>query len=163
MKPLQVSLEKLLREEIRLTGQLTAEALELETRDDMIRVGGPLAYALRVNRISDELLVEGSLEMELHCTCVRCLRPVRHLIRLQAWHCVVPLTGPERAIPEGDLVDLTPYVRDDIVLSFPLHPLCEPGCPGLLHSESGGRGIPDPAQGWGSLSVWSKLDELNLG
>ncbi|MGA4642973.1 YceD family protein [Limisphaera sp. 4302-co] len=162
MKPLQVSLERLVREDIRLAGTLTAEELELETRDAMIAVGGPLRYALQVSRVSHDLLLEGRLELELDCTCVRCLRPVRHRVLLEQWRCVVPLTGPERAIPEGDLVDLTPYVRDDILLAFPLHPLCEPGCPGLLHSEPGRAALADPWKGWAAPSVWSKLDELNL-
>ncbi|MCS7091332.1 MAG: YceD family protein [Verrucomicrobiota bacterium] len=162
MKPLQVSLERLLREEIRLAGHLTAEALELETRDELIRVAGPLTYALRVSRVSDDLVVEGSLALDLDCTCVRCLRAMTYRVSLPTWRCVVPLTGPEQAVREGDLVDLTPYVRDDIVLAFPLHPLCEPGCPGVLYSEPNG-GHASGAGGWSnSPSVWSKLDELKL-
>ncbi|NGO39614.1 hypothetical protein G4L39_09430 [Limisphaera ngatamarikiensis] len=162
MKPLQVSLERLVREEVRLAGTLTAEELELETRDAMIAVAGPLRYAFQVTRVTNDLLLEGRLEIELDCTCVRCLRPVRHRVLLEDWRCVVPLTGPERVIPEGDVVDLTPYVRDDILLAFPLHPLCEPGCPGLLHSESGRAASTGFQEGWGAPSVWSKLDELNL-
>jgi uncharacterized metal-binding protein YceD (DUF177 family) len=162
MKALQVNLEHLVRREFRLEGVLAVEELDIDTRDEMIRLGGPLRYVLEVSRVSDELLVQGSLEMELQCTCVRCLRPTVHWIRLRDWRCAIPLTGPERVIPEGDLVDLTPYVREDIVLAFPLHPLCEPGCPGLLHSEPGRASSSHSLEGLAPPSVWSKLDELKL-
>lgn len=162
MKPLQVNLEHLVRREVRLQGQLAVEALDIDTRDEMIRLGGPLLYELEVSRVTDELVVQGTLELELDCTCVRCLRPVVHRVRLSNWQCVIPLTGPERVIPEGDLVDLTPFVREDILLAFPLHPLCEPGCPGLPYSEPGRARSPQSLDGLASPSVWSKLDELEF-
>ena len=37
---------------------------------------------------------------------------------------------------ENDCVDLTPFVREDILLEFPQHPLCKPDCGGLKTSQT---------------------------
>ena len=43
----------------------------------------------------------------------------------------LPLEGEEEVPVINDCVDLTPYMREDILLAFPQHPLCEPDCGGL--------------------------------
>ncbi len=41
-----------------------------------------------------------------------------------------------KAVPiKNDCVDLTPWVREDILLGFPQHPLCRPDCGGLKESQ----------------------------
>jgi uncharacterized metal-binding protein YceD (DUF177 family) len=61
----------------------------------------------------------------------------------------------------NDCVDLTPYLREDIFLAFPQHPLCGLQCDGLAKPQkdvkSGGAGGPGAA-----ASVWAELDELKL-
>jgi len=61
------------------------------------------------------------------------------------------------------LLDLTPYAREDILLAFPQHPLCDPGCRGLPQKSSG---EPVNANNTGhneaDLSAWAELDKLKL-
>ena len=63
----------------------------------------------------------------------------------------------------NDCVDLTPYVREDILLEFPRHPLCDPECRGLPRTSigkarnSGGTG----QSGMGS-PAWAELNKLKL-
>ena len=61
---------------------------------------------------------------------------------------------------EGDFVDLTPSLREDIFLAFPQHPLCTPECQGMLRGHS----CREASEGntGGSASPWADLDKLNL-
>jgi uncharacterized metal-binding protein YceD (DUF177 family) len=58
-------------------------------------------------------------------------------------------------------VDLTPYVREDMLLEFPQYPLCKPDCRGL--EKPGTGGAKDPG-GKDELipSAWAELDKLKL-
>jgi uncharacterized metal-binding protein YceD (DUF177 family) len=63
----------------------------------------------------------------------------------------------------NDSVDLTSYLREDILLAFPQHPLCDPGCRGLPQSEM--KGVlpshgPNPLEAL--ASPWDILDKIKL-
>jgi uncharacterized metal-binding protein YceD (DUF177 family) len=63
----------------------------------------------------------------------------------------------------NDCVDLTPYVREDILLAFPQHPLCDPECGGLPDasagktSDVGGKGKTEAVS-----SAWAELNKLKF-
>ena len=160
--PLLVNLHHLGRQEVVLQGELPVAELDIETFDELIRLEQPLRYELEVEKLDQQLLVRGELGLVLQCQCVRCLKPVMHVVRLADWVCYVPLTGEDGAAVEGDCVDLTPQVREDILLAFPQHPLCAPECPGLRPADRGTANTRSAAAGTERPSVWSKLDKLRL-
>lgn len=160
--PLKVNLRHLERCEVALTGELPVEDLDIETGDDLIRLDTALRYDFRVTRMAEDLLLQGWLELDLECRCARCLEPFQYTLRLADWVCDVPLTGEERAVVEGDFVDLTPFVREDILLAFPQHPLCKPECPGLTQADPGKANTQSGAKEAACPSVWTKLDKLKL-
>jgi uncharacterized protein len=86
---------------------------------------------LEVQKLEDGLLVQGRLHLNLDCECVRCLKPFQYRLELDGWACHLPLQGEDCVAAVNDCVDLTPYVREDILLEFPRHPLCDPECRGL--------------------------------
>ena len=49
----------------------------------------------------------------------------------------------EPLVLEGDLFDLEPVLRDAVVLSLPMQPVCREDCPGLC-SQCGARLADDP-------------------
>lgn len=161
--PIHVNLRHLEEESVRLEGQLPVKELDIETRDEMICVEQPLNYRLEVQHFEGGLLIEGSLRLPLKCQCVRCLKPFIWHVELAAFTAHVPLEGEEAAPVSNDVVDLTPHIREDILLEFPQHPLCDPDCRGLLPTSDGG---PDKAKSsdqpeLGS-SAWSELNKLKL-
>jgi uncharacterized protein len=160
--PLLVNLHHLARHELVLQGELPVAELDIETFDEVIRLEQPLRYELEVEQLDQQLLVRGTLELILQCECVRCLKPVAYPLRLEDWICHVPLQGEEAAAVESDCVDLTPYVREDILLAFPQHPLCQPECPGLSPADRGRASTQSGAEGTECSSVWSELDKLRL-
>ena len=155
---LSINLRHLESHEIHLEGELSAAELDFDLRDEMIRAEQPLRYDLTVGKMDDALLVTGSLALTLDCQCVRCLKPFKQKLVLEDWACHLPLTGEEKMTVNNDCADLTPFVREDILLEFPQHPLCKPDCGGLKKSQAQKTGGEDKSK----PSAWAELDKLKL-
>ena len=158
---LHFNLRHLEENNVRLKGEISPAALELDALDEVIHANQPLSYDLEVQRLEQSVLVQGRLSLPLDCECVRCLKPVRHDLVLDGWACHVPLEGEDMAVIVNDLVDLTPYIREDIVLALPQHPLCKPECGGLAELQKPLEPGAD-AVGGAKVSPWAALDKLKL-
>jgi uncharacterized protein len=161
--PLIVNLRHLEAHNARLHGELSVEELDVDARDEVIQVNQPLHHDLEVQKVEDGLLLQGHLRLVLDCLCVRCLKPFQYPLDLKTWACHVPLEGEERAPVVNDCVDLTPFVREDILLEFPRHPLCDPQCRGLPKMSVGKA---KQTSGVGKTEVgspaWSELNKLKF-
>ena len=159
---LVVNLRHLAKHNVVLQGELPARELDIDTRDDVIRVAQPLRYDAEVQELDKSLLLRGELRLALDCVCVRCLEPFQHPLVIENWTCHVPLDGEDAAPVLNDCVDLTPYVREDILLELPRHPLCDPECRGLqrpssVKAKKSGAGLTGK-----DSSAWAELDKLKL-
>jgi uncharacterized protein len=162
MKPLAVNLRHLVKRDLRLSGEISAQELELEGLDDLVRVLGPVQYELQVEKMERSLLVRGRLTARLECQCVRCLKTFPYTIDLPGFAVDLPLEGEDAVAQEGDFVDLTPSLREDMVLAFPQHPLCEPGCSGLGKKPGPGAEALPGQESQTTSSAWAALNELKL-
>lgn len=158
---LTINLRHLDRSDIVLKGQLPVAELDLETRDDMMRANKPLKYQLEVQELDDSLLVQGKLTLLLDCECVRCLKAFEHRVEFKDWACLIPLKGEEAVKVDGDTVDLTPFLREDILLELPQHPLCKPDCGGLK-KPSVGKSKKTSASDVKTSSAWAELEKLKF-
>lgn len=160
---LSFNIRHLEQRDLHLEGELSAEELDLAGVDEMVELAEPLQYDLTVERMGDSVLVQGTLEAKLNCHCVRCLKPFEDQLELNHWARSLPLEGEESVQITNDCVDLTPYVREDILLAFPQHPLCEPECHGL---PDAGKSLHEAAsvgeQANDSSSTWSELNKLKF-
>src|SRR5690606_24496786 len=123
--PLLVNLRHLEHKNIELKGELSPEELELDQTDELIHFTKPVKYELEAQRMERNLLVHGKVQAVLDCECARCLKPFEMNLNFNDWAVHLPLTGEDKVRIESDSVDLTPYIREDILLAFPQHPLCE--------------------------------------
>jgi uncharacterized metal-binding protein YceD (DUF177 family) len=154
--PITVNLRHLEDKNVELEGEVSPKELDFGKPDEMVQPSGPLEYDLEVEKNGNNLLVHGHLHMMLDCQCVRCLRPFKYEIDLDPYDALVPLDGEDRATVSNDLVDLTPYLREDVLLAFPQHPLCKVDCdrvPELKHSKSAALS---------QKSAWDELNKLKL-
>jgi len=159
--PLLFNIRHLEGKDLRLKGELPVVELDMDLHDEVIHVDQPLAYDVRVEKLDKAILVQGSLRLPLACECVRCLKPFPHQMTLEDWTCHLPLEGEEKIEVTNDVVDLTPYVREDILLAFPQHPLCEPECRGLADRKD--RASGSARESMLTSSAWAELDKLKLG
>ena len=108
---------------------------------DLIGVpeGVPLAIDVRLESVTEGVLVTGSVSAPLHGQCGRCLEPVVDemvvdVCELFAYpDSITDETTEKDEIyrVENDRVDFEPVVRDVVVLGLPWTPLCRPDCAGL--------------------------------
>lgn len=132
-----------------LKGEEECPIPELEGEE--IRCAGPLHYNIDVGVSSDALWANGSLKQAVEMRCVACLEKFIYEINVPGFALHMDLTGPE-------VVDLTPFIREEILLNLPAHPHCD---------RDGGRvckaahtRIAD--QDAKRKSDWSALDRLKL-
>ena len=159
LMPVLVNLRHLEDKNVELDGELSPQELEFEGVDEMIHPREPLHYNLEVEKNGSNLLISGSVKMTLDCECVRCLKPFKHDILLEPYDLLVPLEGEDKAKVDNDVVDLTPYLREDTLLAFPQHPLCEADCDRLPPIKENKQAATS-AQG--QKSAWDELNKLKL-
>ena len=160
--PLLVNLRHLEQRNLTLEGEIPPAELEVDSRDEMIRVSQPLRYRLEAQLVEHSLLIRGKLALILDCLCVRCLKRFAHRLILSDFVSHLPLTGEEAATVSGDCVDLTPYLREDTLLEFPQHPVCKPGCHGLPLKNTGKKKSSGAAGAKSHSTAWADLDKLKF-
>ena len=101
--------------------------------------GAPLAFELRLESVTEGVLVTGSASGPLTGECGRCLDPVSDELvvdfcELFAYRdSATDRTTEQDEVHrlDGDYLDVEPVVRDAVVLGLPFTPLCRPDCAGL--------------------------------
>jgi uncharacterized protein len=159
---LTVNLRHLIRDSICLEGELPVAELELDMHDEMVQAKRSLRHDLEVQLLNQNLLVRGTLQLTLDCECVRCLKPFQHKIELTDWACHLPLEGDDRVAVVDDSVDLTPFIREDFLLAFPAHPVCDPECGGLTGKPNGSKKNKATRSAPAGPSAWAELDKLKF-
>ncbi len=89
-----------------------------ELAKDGIRCIGPLHYNLDLGISEGALWANGTLKQAIEVSCVSCLEKFVHEINVPAFALHTELHGPET-------VDLTPFIREDILLNVPAYPHCD--------------------------------------
>ena len=146
-----------------MKGEVPVEELDLDVHDEVIRTRQPLRYELEAQKVEDGVLVQGDLHLTLDCECVRCLKPFQYPLNLRGWACLLPLKGEDAVPVANDCVDLTPAVREDILLELPQHPLCERECGGLPKMSAARAKSKNPAgKNETASAAWAELNKLKL-
>ena len=156
---LKINLRHLEEHGLHLKGELPVAELELGVNDELIHTEKPLRYDLSVELLHDAILATGSLVLPLECECGRCLKKFTTELKLSGWAAHLPLEGEDKAPVENDCVDLTPFVREDMLLDFPQHPLCKPDCAGLKKKSSAPKAEAGEKP---AAAAWAELDKLKI-
>jgi uncharacterized protein len=137
-------------------GEDPASVLELD-EDPFIKPAGDVQYELYAQHVSGELIVRGTLAINLDLKCTRCS---------EFFSTTVADSDFLRAYPaseETDSVDITADVREDLLLHIPGFPVCSDECKGLC-AQCGAdlnKGPCDCDAG-DRPNPWSALDNLDL-
>ncbi|MQA93774.1 MAG: DUF177 domain-containing protein [Streptosporangiales bacterium] len=96
--------------------------------------GSELELDIRLEAVMEGVLVSGTVRVPLTGECARCLEPLDYDVEAEFQELFV--YDPEDATEddhrlESDMIALEPVVRDAVVLTLPLSPLCRDDCPGL--------------------------------
>jgi uncharacterized protein len=144
-------------EGVSLSGDLTGEELGLDDAD--VSICGTLAVGLDLRAVGRTICVTGVVEGTAVRQCVRCLKdfeePIAFSVRV-AYERETKATAPVakhdvprkkkasaevESTPEepnddlyyyvGDHLELAPMLREQLILTSPMHPLCAEECRGL--------------------------------
>ncbi len=106
-----------------------------------VPAGGEVEADVELNVIIGGIEISGEVSAPWEGECRRCLRPVGGQLRAEVRELYRPRDGSagddedEETYPlAGEQLDLAPLVRDAVLLSLPLAPLCRPDCAGLCPS-----------------------------
>lgn len=119
---MKIDIYKIPPEGLILEEAIAASVLELET--DSISFRQPVKVRAQVSKITNSISVHLALEYTMRASCSRCLIdadiPVRKEVHLNY---IANKSEPR--------IDLDPDIRDEIMLDYPIKPLCKPDCRGL--------------------------------
>jgi uncharacterized metal-binding protein YceD (DUF177 family) len=140
--------------------QVPAQGLHLDGDEDCpihdleaegIRCAGPLHYNIDVGVAGGALWAGGSLSQAVELRCVSCLENFVHDIQVPAFAVHTELHGPET-------VDLTPFIREDLLLNLPAHPRCDTDGNRVCKAKQ----LKTVEQDTKPKLDWSALDKLKL-
>lgn len=151
---MKVHLRQIPNDGLHLDGDEDCPIADLAGED--VSCAGPLHYSIDLGVSEGSLWANGALAQPVELRCVACLETFAHMIEVPEFALVTELGGPET-------IDLTPFMREDILLNLPPYPRCDRDgarvCPAphLEHeradaAEDAARRKPD----------WSALDKLDL-
>lgn len=159
---LKVNLKHLEEGPVDLDDSIPGIELAPDFQDELIRLVHPVEYELTVERQGEGLLVTGQVSTRLECDCARCLKTFLMPLEIPDYTSLVslvPVDGEVFAVRDGDFADLTPVIREDILIALPTSPLCSTDCRGLQRKPEN----PDADLGSSSSAgAWTALDKLKL-
>lgn len=97
---------------------------DLELGQETVDLAGPVKVRAQISKVSDVVIADLSLKADFRLRCSRCLEDF-----------TVPLDREfkldytvDKSLP---VVDFDPQIREEIIMDYPLKPLCRPDCKGL--------------------------------
>ena len=119
---MKIDINKIPLEGLTLEEEVNPSGLDLET--DIVKLLEPIKIRAEVSKITNAVTVNLSLSGSMHLNCSRCLRELnvalKKILRLN-YH--VDRTKP--------IIDLDQDIKEEIILDYPIKPLCNPDCKGL--------------------------------
>ncbi len=112
--------------------------------DEDLKVIGPIEGHVRLHHTNQGILADGWVDLTLELTCMRCLKEFEQPTHLDFSEVFYPTVDVNTGIPvppmeeeeafpidEHHLLDLTEAIRQNILVSLPMMPLCREDCAGL--------------------------------
>ncbi len=99
-------------------------ALDMDRQDVQLRE--PFEVEAFVAKADQELVVDATIRVPLYLSCGKCLGEFTSV--------VTPRAVFSYKVQTTETVDITEDVRQEIILAYPMIPLCKPDCKGLCRS-----------------------------
>lgn len=142
---LEVSIAKIPDEGLAFQAEVTATHLQLSPTID-VELLTPVRVRGRLTKVAEQVYFQGTTSGTLAVPCSRCLETIQSDFSVDMRVVYLPpstrlqIEGEEGVDADDELdlythdgltLDLRPPVHDNVVLAFPLQPVCRPDCAGL--------------------------------
>ena len=160
MKPepfgLQIDLRSVDVEEMEFSGEIPPQVFEME-KDTLSQPESGLRYEVLAQVAGKELIVQGRLDADFKVLCAKCGEFFSTSVRAPAFLRTYDLS-------EGiEILDLTPDLREDLLLELPAYPACAEAasgtCPNLRQVKTITKQPDEDAPGG---NPWGALDNIQL-
>ena len=103
----------------------------------------PVRILGRLTQVAKQVYFQGAISGTMSAPCSRCVEPAAQDFEVETQVMFLPPSADEDAeavgledepdvyVHDGMKLDLAPPVYDQVVLAFPVQPLCRPDCAGL--------------------------------
>jgi uncharacterized protein len=144
-RTLVVEIAKISEEGLVFAAEVAPQALSLP-QEDTVTIQKPVKIGGLFTKVAQQVYFHGSLQGVVTVPCSRCLETVSSPFATEVRAVFFPPALPGTAVEEdkqgvtdeldlyehnGMVLDLRPLVHDQVVLSFPIQPLCRDDCAGL--------------------------------
>jgi len=119
---MKINLNQISYEGSNLEERIPARSLDLET--DLVKFRGPLLVKARIHKITNAVTVDLDITAPLYSICSRCLDEFDYDLKKS-------LQLNYQTDKSTLSIDLNPDIREEVILEYPLKPLCNLGCKGL--------------------------------
>lgn len=130
--PLRVNAVELLRRPgTERAIDITVPVSELHLDDDRLDPNADVHIVLRLEALSDGIVVTGAVSTHWQGICRRCAVPASGPLDCEVHELYQQVVTDPEAFELGDQLDLEPMVREVVLIDAPASPLCRPDCQGL--------------------------------
>ena len=117
---------------------------------------------VRVTRTAQGLLTQVQMEANIVAECSRCLTEFPQHLQTEFTELYAftanSVNDSGLILPENGKIDLAPILRDEMLLSIPINPVCQPDCKGLC--PVCGENLNETTCEHGNEKIDPLLDEL---
>jgi len=118
----EVNINQISPEGLTLEEDIIASSLDLET--DIVKFRRPIQIKAIFSKITNAVTVDVALTSSISTICSRCLNELEIDLKKK-------LRLSYAVDKSEQVVNLGPDIREEIILDYPLKPLCNPDCKGL--------------------------------
>jgi len=118
----KIDVNKIPSEGLVLEENIPASELDLET--DIFKFRGPLHVRAKVSKITNAVTAELNLDAVMYAECGRCLNSFDIAVEKD-------LKFNYHVDKSQQFIDFNPDIREEIIMGYPINPLCNPDCKGL--------------------------------
>jgi len=111
---------------------------ELWSENSVLRLVSKIGIDLHVTKVLKEVTVNGDIRLSLESPCSRCLEPVKIELDTPVSLVLSPgdkLSGEDDDLDhetyQGDEIDLSNYIMEQVAISLPVKVVCSEDCKGL--------------------------------
>ena len=121
---MKIAVNKVPPEGLKQRATYNPSVLDMDRQD--VQLKEPFEADTFVTKADRELVVNVEIRAPLHLVCGRCLEEFTSV--------VTPRAVFSYTVQPTETVDITDDVRQEIILAYPMIPLCKPDCKGLCRS-----------------------------
>ena len=118
---MKIQVNRIPEEGLREHATYDPAALDME-RDD-VHLVQPFAVDAFITKADTELIVDAEIRCQIRLACARCLKEFDSTVTTKALFTY--------QIESADVVDITEDIRQEIILAYPMVPVCRTDCKGL--------------------------------